>query len=405
MKKKFYYFDILVAMFLFFSNTSQAQIVLPDNEFENFEYHIKQIDEFILRFNLKELLVQPDKSTQYKRDNRILLFDRDYYLDNSNELNEFLNSIEEQNTILSFYDSTWYAIAKCNVTFKGKKDKISLILRTEQVKDDIYKWSIIDAQGSILELTPKTQSDRLRLLPTDNEVNFIALQSITTDNSQNITLYNEKKHATDRLSVFDCLVYNKLLKIDNVQELSYCFTQVKGYKFFVKNFNREQMNAGWLIYDVHKETPKNLSRTSSDSAFMASKQNVLQLYNMLSDYAKNPADISLAQTIQSLFCKESNRYFIFSTIHIYDDIDVAFHNYSPSYAYASISDYLNSIDRITQSGIELSYHVDNFNMIQADDDNINMTYKVSLKNKDNILYEYQAKATLKDGFIVSIVPL
>lgn len=394
-----------MSVFLFFANTAQAQIVFPGNEFENFEYHIKQIDEFILRFNLKELLVQPDKSAQYKRDNRILLFDRDYYLANPNELDEFLNSIEEQNSILSFYDSTWYAIAECNVTFKGKKDKISLILRTEQVKDDIYKWSIIDAQGSILELPPKTKSDRLRLLPTDNEVNFIALQSITTDNSQNITLFNEKKHATDRLSVFDCLVYNKLLKIDNVQELYYCFTQVKGYKFFVKNFTRDEMNAGWLIYDVQKETLKDLNKSENDDTLVTTEQQILQFYSKLSDYAKNPADISLAKTILSLFYKEPKKYFLFSTIHIYDDIDVAFHNYSPTYAYASISDYLNSIDRITQSGIELSYHVDDFNIIQADDGIVSVTYKVGLRDKDNIIYEYQAKATIQDGLIVNIVPL
>lgn len=401
---KIKYFDILVAMFLVFVHTVQAQVFI-DNEFDNFEYNVKQIDEFILRFNLKELLITPDKSSQYERDNRILLFDRDYYISNSNNLNEFLNSAEEQNTILSFYDSTWYAIAECNVTFKGRKDKISLILRVEQVKDDIYKWSIIDAQGSILELTPKTQSDRLRLLPTDNEVNFIALQSITTDNFQNITLFNEKKHETDRLSVFNCLVYNKLLKINNIQDLSYCFTQVRGYKFFVKYFTRNKLNAGWLIYDVHKETPKYSNRTNNDSIFETSKQKVFQLYSMLSNYAKNPTNISLAKTIQSLFHKESGKYFFFNTMHIYDDINVAFHNYSPIYAYTSISDYINSIDRITQSGIELSYHVDDFNIFQGNDGIINVTYKLSLKDKNNILYEYQAKAMIQGGFIVSIVPL
>ena len=404
MKKKFYYFDILVAILLLFSHSAQAQIVFPGDEFDNFEYHIKQIDEFILRFNLKELLVQPDKSAQYKRDNRILLFDRNYYLADSNALNEFISSIEEQNTILSFYDSTWYAIADCNVTFRGKKDRISLILRTEQVKDDIYKWSIIDAQGSILELTPKTQSERLRLLPTDNEVNFIALQSITTDNSQNITLFNEKKHKNDRLSVFNCLVYYKLLKIDNVQELSYCFTQVKGYKFFVKNFNREQMNAGWLIYDVQKEITKDSNTVKNDSISTA-KQQVLQFYSMLSDYAKNPTNISLAKTIQSLFYKGPKKSFFFSAEHIYDDIDVFFYNYPPSYAYTSVSDYLNTINRVAKTEIVLSYQIDDLNIIQADDGNVNITYKVSLKNNDDILYEYQAKATFQDGLIVSIVHL
>ena len=139
-----YCFGILLAISLSFTHPANAQMLLLDNDFENFDYNVKLIDEFILRFNLKKLMVKPHQSDQYRRDNRILLFDKNYYLANSNEMNEFLNSIEEQNTILSFYDSTWYAIADCTVTYKGTKDKISLKLRTEKIRDDIYKWSSKD---------------------------------------------------------------------------------------------------------------------------------------------------------------------------------------------------------------------------------------------------------------------
>lgn len=399
------YYGILLAILLLFTHTADAQILLLNNDFENFDYNVKQIDEFILRFNLKELLVQPHQSDQYERDNRILLFDKSYYLDNSNEMNEFLNSIEEQNTILNFYDSTWYAIADCNVTYKGNKDKISLKLRTEQVQDDIYKWSIVDAYGSILELSPKTKSDRLRLLPTDNEVNFIALQSITTDNSQNITLFSEKNHRIDRLSVFNCLVFNKLLKIDNVYELSYCFTQVNGYEFFVKNFTRDEKNAGWLIYKVQKKAPQDPNRTEENNTIAATKQQVLQFYSMLSNYAKNPSDISLAIKIQSLFYKEQKSNFFFSAKHIYDDVSVLYNNYPSSYAYVSISDYLNTIDWITQLGVTLSYEVDDLKIIYEDGKIVNIAYDVRLKNDNDILCEYQAMATIRDEVIESIVLL
>ena len=401
MKKKY----LILTAILLFAHVAQAQELLQDNDFVNFEYNVKQIDEFILRFNLKELLIQPNQSTQYERNNRTLLFDKYYYHNNAAFLNDFLDAVENQNTVLSFYDSTWFAIADCNVTYRGKKDKITLILRTEQVKDDIYKWSIMDAQGSILELTPKTQSDKLRLLPTDNEVNFIALQSVTTSNALNISLFSEKNHVNDRLSVFNCLVYNKLLRIDSVQELSYCFTQVKGYRFYVKNFARDEKNAGWLIYDIKKETPEEQRGVEDDGLLKSTKQQVLQFYAMLSDYSKNPANIVLAKTIQSLFYKEPKEYFFFGSKHIYDDIDVYFHNYSSSYAYVSISDYLNSLDRITQSGIELSYQIDEVNAIQADDRTIIVSYKVGLKNGEILLYDYTAQATIQDGFIVDIVPL
>ena len=401
--KKIYY--LLTATFLLHAFNTQAQIVFLDNEFENFYYNVKQIDEFILRFNLKELLIQPDQSASYERDNRILLFDKNYYLDNSEYLNDFLSSIEKEHTVLSFYDSTWYAIADCNVTFQGKKDKITLILRTEQVKDDIYKWSIMDAKGDMLELTPRTQSDQLRLFPTDNEVNFIALRSVTTSNAPNITLYSENKHINDRLSVFNCLVYNKLLKINNVQTLSYCFTQVKGYKFFVKNFSRDEKNAGWLIFDVQKEVENEQNETADGGAFETAKQKVFQLYSLLSDYAKSPSNITMAKTIQALFYKAPRGYGFFGAKHIYDDIDVLFHKYSASYAYVSISDYLNTISNIAETGVSLSYQINDVKVNQLNDEIINVTYNVRITNNDDILYEYYAKATIQNGFIVDVVPL
>lgn len=398
-------YHILVVLFLLLSQIAYTQITFFDNEFENFDYNIKQIDEFILRFNLKELLVQPNQSVDYKRDNRTLLFDKRYYLDNTENINAFLDAIEKQHTILSFYDSTWYAIAKCNVTFQGKKDKITLILRTERVKDDIYKWSITDAKGSILDLTPKTKSDKLRLLPTDNEVNFIALQSVTTANAQNITLYNGKTHVNDRLSVFNCLVYNNLLKIDNVQELSYCFTQVKGYEFFVKNFMRDEKNAGWLIYDVQKQAAKSHDESSEDDVLISAKQHVTQLYRMFSDYAKDPSNISLARTIQSLFYMAPKEYCFFGAKHIYDDINVYLRKYSSTYAYVSISDYLNSLDNIAKSGMVLSYRISDIKTIKLSDNIVQLTYKVCVINKDTILWKYSAKATVQDGLIVDIVLL
>lgn len=400
--KKLYF--ILVSTFLAFAGILPAQLIIHDDEFENFEYNIKQIDEFILRFNLKELLIQPDQSAQYERDNRMLLFDKNYYLANEETLTEFLSIVEKEHTTLSFYDSTWYAIAECNVTFQGKKDRITLFLRTEQVKDDIYKWSIMDARGSILELTPKTKSDKLHLLPTDNEVNFIALQSVTTTNAPNITLYDVKSHANDRLSVFNSLVYYKLLKIDNVQELTYCFTQVNGYKFYVKDFVREAKNAGWLIYEVKKVGKKDETELS-DSTLVFVQQKVTQLYRMLSDYAKDPANIALAKSIIALFKQEQKGQYFFGAKHIYDDIDVYVYKHPSPYAYVSISEYLNSLDNLARNDVILSYGTSDFKIVQTIGNTIKVLYKLSVRNNGDKICEYDVMMTMTDGRLINIIPM
>lgn len=241
---------------LFIAQTICAQVAyVGDAEFDHFDYNIKVMDEFMLRFNLQNAMITPEQDSMWRFDNRVLLFDREAYYSNQGLADSLIHAIEEQNVRINFSDSTWYAIAICQVLFKEKKDSINLILKTEQVQSDIYKWSIVDASGKIVELIPKTKSDRLRILPTDNDVDFMSLNPITTVNAPNIVLYSKNNYSVDRLSVFNTLVYNGLLQVQHVKELIYCFENVKGFRFYVKQFTRDHRNAGYLIYHVERTTP------------------------------------------------------------------------------------------------------------------------------------------------------
>ena len=387
-----------------FTLIAQPQLVSTIDEFENFDYNIKQIDEFMLRFNLKELLIQPTQSATWENDNRVLLFDKLYYRQNEEVLNTFINEVKKQQVALHFQDSTWFAIAECDVVFKGKKDKITLKLRTEQVKDNIYKWSIVSAAGTILDLKPKTQSSNLKILPTDNEVNFISLQSVTTTNAPNITLFSKNGYEVDRLSAFNCLVYNKLLEIKTVNSLTYCFTQVSGYKMYVKKFVREEKNAGWLIYKVEKDDN---SITSNGNDKRNTIQQTIELfYKTLSDYAKSPENITLARNIKNMFVIDQSEPYIFGAMHIYNDIDAYVKKYrSPTPPYISITEYLNSVENISKQGVILSYSISDFALLNNTNNTTIATYRLSVLDGHNINYEYDTKATLKDGKIQNIIPL
>ena len=43
-----------------------------------------------------------------------------------------------------------------------------------------------------------------------------------------------------------------MLKIKHVEQLEFIFTQVPGYMFTVKYFERDKGNAGWLISSFRK---------------------------------------------------------------------------------------------------------------------------------------------------------
>lgn len=247
---------------------AQDVIRLNDNdpiEFRMFKYQVKQIDEFMQRFNGRiDVFELKDSITMHR--NLASLIDYDYYLDNESTCNDFINKIVSDSIKLSFYSDNWAALADCEVKMKQigsnfknntvsasvKKGKVLLALKTEQVEGAIYKWVITDAFGDVLSLSPKKQNKGLKISPVDNEMNFMSLNHITTEEKSNIVNYVVKNHKVSCLDTFLCLVYYGLLNIEIVTSITYYFDSISGYSFEVKYFNRDTSNAGWLITKISK---------------------------------------------------------------------------------------------------------------------------------------------------------
>ena len=116
----------------------------------------------------------------------------------------------------------------------------------------MYKWVISKAQGDIFSLKPSKESEKIMMMPDDHETNFLSLHRITNEKDDLISNYTCKSHYVDETSVFLSYVYNGLLNIDYVSDLSFTFLQVPGYEFSIKEFEREGNNVGWLIYRFNK---------------------------------------------------------------------------------------------------------------------------------------------------------
>lgn len=387
-----------------------AQVMFfGDAAFDHFDYNIKVIDEFMLRFNLKDLMITPEQDSLWRFDNRVLLFDKETYYSNKGLADSLINAIEEQKVKIAFQDSTWYALAKCQVLFKGKNDSINLILKTEQVEPNVYKWSIIDATGRIVELLPKTKSKRLRILPTDNDVDFMSLNPITTINAPNIVLYSKNNYSVDRLSVFNSLVYNGLLQVQHVKELIYCFECVKGFRFYVKQFVREERNGGYLIYaierikDQTKGQEYNIDKMPKYDVEYAEAM-VNDFYALLSRYAKESHNLSLAHDIQSLFIANESYPYVFGIAHLYNDMDDIMYNQS-NQTFVSIKEYLFSLAECALKHQSLQFAVQDIKPIRIGHNVIELQYKLTIRVDNAMNYTMFNKMKLKDGKIVSIEPL
>jgi hypothetical protein len=219
---------------------------------------VKQLDEFISRFNYEKDIegksIRNRQDTAMRKRYIISLFNRDLFVGITDSLKqEYLAFAEtvinpESPVYLRFSDNNWQAKAVCQATFNGKPVQISLFLKTDKVRNDEYKWAIVSAESEMFNLTPKTQNPGISISPVDNELGFMNLSDISFgDDRKNVVNYSISGYSPDKLSVFNTLVYNGLLKINYVQKIIYHFAQTPGYIFIVEHFERNTDNAGWLI--------------------------------------------------------------------------------------------------------------------------------------------------------------
>ena len=219
-----------------------GQTALPDSVWQTeFNFRVKQLDEFMARFNGEEA-VDVNVADSLKRPLNLL-----YLFDRIQKVNAFIDTVISQRNTLYYEDGGWFAEVGCNCIYKGKKDTITLYLKPEKIEEFQYRWVVIGAKGKLLQLIPAKRNRGLDILPNNHEVSFRALSKIAQLGSNNILNYAERDYVPDGLSAFYALVYADALKIETTGQITYHFLEVPGYVFTVERFNRKGTNTGWLI--------------------------------------------------------------------------------------------------------------------------------------------------------------
>ena len=238
--------------------TAKGQNIV-NSQFEKNLYlaEVKQVDEFIDRFNNEKFHINIDTSkSEYKENNILALFNLERLNGASDsaitEVSAFIRTVVDSGVNIRYEDTLWLAKAPCYGKLKNRQVEFILWLNVEHRKEDMYKWVVAKAEGNIFKLTPSRTSERIMIMPDDHEINFITLKDITSQNDDYITNYRQKYFDLDETSVFYSLVYYNLLDIDYVKDLEFLFFQVPGYVFHIKYFNRETLNSGWLIDKFEK---------------------------------------------------------------------------------------------------------------------------------------------------------
>ena len=256
------------------SQCDSQTIVNPQNPNEKiFLVRIKQFNEFIDRFNYKTDFngnpVDSGFKSKIPRDKMInSLFDlQDSRTDRTGknwsgnyveEKTKFINEVLNKKLLIFKYSDKIIAEAKSRIIYKGTPARISVFLTQEIVGKGMVKWVISSIKGDLFNFL-QTDTAYVRFIPpSSNETDFINLKRALED-VDHLRDYSSKDYNPDYLSVFYFMLNSGLVKFDYVEEVIYHILDIPGWCIKVKEFNRNEMNSGWLISDVTRNSSDKLT--------------------------------------------------------------------------------------------------------------------------------------------------
>jgi len=261
---------VIIALETIISGNCFSQVIVePVNSNEKiFLARTKQFNEFLDRFNYKTTFTGEPVDSAFRskisRNNMVsALFDlkdkrtdpaSKEYSKNYNDLkNRFIGEVVGKNFQVARYSGKIIAEARSQVVYKGAPKKISVFLAQEVINESRIKWVILDVKGEIFNFL-KSDTSFIRFIPpSSNETDFMNLKRALED-IHYLQYYAGKDYEQDNLTLFFYLVNTGVLKFDYADEVIYHITDLPGWCMVIREFNRNDLNSGWLISDLSENS-------------------------------------------------------------------------------------------------------------------------------------------------------
>lgn len=232
---------------------------------ENFVFKVKQIDEFIDRFNNAEATpirkyVQENYSIDSISHETLLvsLFDQEDTTWNETEVVAFVEDVARLSSaqlapMIDFYDGGWYAELDCTGQYQGKKVTFTMVLSLEVLRRGLgAKWVINGVSADFLGLSYDTDY-RQTLNPASHDTDFMNL-IVALQDTVNFRNYLSNSAQPSQLLLFFNELCEGKLAFNHVNNITYHFMQIDNWIFKVRDFNRDTDNSGWLISELIRVT-------------------------------------------------------------------------------------------------------------------------------------------------------
>ena len=234
---------------------------------KHFVYEVKEIDEFFERFNdeqgsfIRGVYKAHHVKFNIPRERLIRsLFNFDNESKDSILINTFVSDVTKKKKpiYLDYYGDDWYAELTCKFKYQSSDIVIPVIVKMVMTPNKGSKWMIVAVGSSTLKskivVTEMTQSKiKTKIIsPTSNGTNFVSLQRVFED-KENLSDYFESSYMkwSNMLEFYNAIL-NREIEFINVIKIKYHFLLADKWIFTVEDFQREELNSGWLINHIEK---------------------------------------------------------------------------------------------------------------------------------------------------------
>lgn len=255
----------LAIILLLFSISLQGQSIIGGPETE-FAFKVKQIDEFINRFNHDPytLAIRQNPGLTHQA-NLYSLFNQEDESWDFQIVEEFVEEMLRQpgSRILDFYDSGWYAELSCTFLYRGQPRDLTLVLQNQISPNGGSKWVIVSVVQPMKEIfcedIPKAKNSSHYLHPMSHVTNFMELERAFEDKDNLQNFFDSWNQGMDFLA-FKNGVLNGTLKYQSNHRITYHFLQLENWIFTVDYFPRRHLNSGWLISSLREASAEDKQR-------------------------------------------------------------------------------------------------------------------------------------------------
>ncbi|MEZ4826611.1 MAG: hypothetical protein R3C61_10010 [Bacteroidia bacterium] len=227
-----------------------------------FALEVKQLDEFIERFNYEENTMVLQYIRQHfpnqvpgRADLLKTLFNLNRTNWNEPEVKAFIHQVADtcNPEYLNFFGNDWYAELDCAVLYRGKPEKATLIMQIQREPGHASKWVIKGVKTDFLYI-PREEDESRTLNPVSHGTDFMGLGKALAD-VRNIRNYITTDFTPDQLTLFLSGIMDGTITFRQVNHICYHFLQVEGWAFQLKRFLRNSGNSGWLINELVRVPP------------------------------------------------------------------------------------------------------------------------------------------------------